>query len=100
MMVETPLEVLPGDHVIGSIRMTRNKRWRRHIKVNLTYQVMRNDHPLSVSTIVSLLVTISGFVIIGDQHERIYIVEMIKIVNITLKFLNYCLLCVAISKLK
>ncbi|XP_065888982.1 protein arginine N-methyltransferase 2-like isoform X1 [Dysidea avara] len=46
LMVDTPLEVFPGDHVIGSIRMTRNKRWRRHIKVNLTYQVMRNDQPI------------------------------------------------------
>jgi len=79
MMVDTPLDVLPGDHVMGSIRMTRNKRWRRHIKVNLTYQVMRNDHPLSVSIIVSLLVTVSGFVVVGEQCERIYIVEMIKI---------------------
>ena len=49
LMLDTPFDVLPGDHVIGSVRLKRNRKWRRHITVTVTYQLTRSDQTLIVS---------------------------------------------------
>ena len=48
-MLDMPFDVLPGDHVMGNIRLKRNTKWRRHITITVTYQVTRSDRTMIVS---------------------------------------------------
>ncbi|KAL5489484.1 hypothetical protein EMCRGX_G018578 [Ephydatia muelleri] len=38
LMLNTPLHVTKGDHIEGDIILTRNKVWRRHLRVRLKYK--------------------------------------------------------------
>ena len=49
LMLDTPLDVLSGDHVIGNVRLKRNTKWRRHLTITVTYCVTRNNQNLIVS---------------------------------------------------
>ena len=43
-MVDCPLSVQPGDTLEGCIRITRNKCWRRHLKVVISYKHITSDN--------------------------------------------------------
>ncbi|KAL5489482.1 hypothetical protein EMCRGX_G018576 [Ephydatia muelleri] len=38
LMLNTPLHVTKGDHIEGDITLTRNKVWRRHLRLRLKYK--------------------------------------------------------------
>ncbi len=43
LLIKEPLSLMKGDIIKGNIIMNRHKVWRRHMTLQLTFTVLRND---------------------------------------------------------
>ena len=43
LMLDEPVAVCTGDEISGSIQMTRNPKWRRHMTITLDFNITAKD---------------------------------------------------------
>ena len=47
LLLDSPLHLEEGQRLKGTIKLTRHKLWRRHLRVTLTYSLWKDDTELN-----------------------------------------------------